>query len=118
MAEPDFTLRRGDSASRLQAVLTDSAGVAVTIEGATVLLKMAPIAGGTLTVAALATVDQVGVGTATDGLMGSVHYDWQAADTANAGLFAGEWEVTFAGGAVETFPNGDPFLVHITAGVS
>ena len=118
MAEPDFTLRRGDSASRLQAVLTDSAGDPVTIEGATVLLKLAPIAGGTLTVAAVATVDQVGSGTATDGLMGSVHYDWLAADTANAGLYLGEWEVTYLGGDVETFPNADPFLVHITAGVS
>ena len=115
MAEPDFTLKRGDTASRLQATLQNSGGTPVTVEAATVLLKMAPIAGGTLTVAGTAVIDQVGSGTAVGGSMGCVHYNWATADTATAGLYAGEWEVTFQSGAVQTFPNSDPFLVHIVS---
>ena len=45
MPEPDFTLKRGDTASRLQATLENSGGTPVSVEAATVLLKLAPIAG-------------------------------------------------------------------------
>lgn len=34
-----------------------------------------------------------------------VGYDWEPEDTATAGKFVAEFEVTYAGGAVETFPN-------------
>lgn len=40
-------------------------------------------------------------------------YDWQPADTAQAALCDAEFEVTYAGGAVETFPNGDFIQVLI-----
>lgn len=115
MAEPDFVLKRNDTASPLQAVLENSGGTPVDIQGATVLLKLAPIAGGTLIVAGTATVDQVGSGTATGGSMGAVHYNWTAADVAQAGLYAGEWEVTYLSGTVQTYPNGDFMLVSILA---
>jgi hypothetical protein len=118
MPDPDFTLRRGDTTSALQATLENSGGTPVTIKGATVVLKLASVAGGTLSVAAAATVDQVGAGTAVGGSMGQVHYNWAAADVATAGWYAGEWEVTFSSGTIQTFPNTDPFLVQITKDVS
>lgn len=41
------------------------------------------------------------VGDPTDGV---VQYAWGAADTVLAGSYDAEWSVTFAGGAVMTFP--------------
>lgn len=93
--------------------MENTGGTAVSVEGATVLFKMAPISGGTLTLAGAATIDQIGAGTTVGGSMGMVHYAWLAADTAAAGLYAGEWEVTFSSGTVETFPTEDPMLIRI-----
>ena len=107
MPDPDFTIKRGDTASRIQATLENSGGTPVSIQGATVLWKMSPLAGGTLTAAGTATIDQVGDGTGATGAMGQVHYNWAATDLSTANWYRGEWEVTFAGGAVQTFPNGD-----------
>jgi len=36
---------------------------------------------------------------------GVVQYDWQAGDTATAGFYDAEFEVTYADASVETFPN-------------
>lgn len=41
-------------------------------------------------------------GAATDGVG---EYDWQPGDTATAGMFEGEFEVTFPSGGVATYPN-------------
>lgn len=115
MPSPDFTIKRNDTASSLRATLENSGGTAVNIQAATVLLKMQLIAGGgTLSYAGTATIDQVGDGSGTAGLKGQVHYDWPPTATAQAGLYAGEWEVTFSSGTVQTFPNGDPMLIAIT----
>jgi hypothetical protein len=115
VAQPDFTIKQNDTASRLQSTLTNSGGTAVSIQNATILFKMAPIAGGTLTAAGTATIDQVGDGSGTAGAMGQLHYDWTASASSQAGLYAGEWQVTFASGIVQTFPNGDPMLISIPA---
>ena len=115
MPEPDFTIKRGDTASRIDATMENSGGTPVSIENATVLLKLASISGGTLVIAGTAVIDQVGNGGGTAGAMGQLHFNWATADTATlAGLYVGEWEVTFASGARQTFPNTDPFLVNIT----
>ena len=71
MPDPDFTIKKGDGASRLQATLENSGGTPVSVQSATVILRMAPIAGGTLTVAGTATIDQVGDGTGATGAMGN-----------------------------------------------
>lgn len=113
MPEPDFVIKRNDTASPIRSTLENSGGTAVTIQGATILFKMAPISGGTLTLAGSGTIDQVGDGSGTAGLMGQVHYNWPAAAVATAGLYAGEWEVTYTSGTVQTFPNGDPILIRI-----
>jgi hypothetical protein len=43
-----------------------------------------------------------------------VAYDWQDGDTAETGFFLAEFELTYADGAVETFPRGSGIPVTIT----
>jgi len=117
MPDPDFLIKQGDGASRLEATVENSGGTAVSVENATVILRIAPISGGTLTVAGTAIIDQVGNGTGGTGAMGQIHYNWGANDTAVPGLYCGEWQVRFASGTVQTFPNADPFLVQVTAAI-
>lgn len=114
MPDPDFSIKAGDTVSRLQATLENSGGTAVDIQSATVLFKLAAISGGTLLMNGTATNLQVGAGT-TDGSIGKVAYSWGTADTNNLGpgLFNAEWEVAFASGAVQTFPNSGYFTIAI-----
>lgn len=110
MPDPNFTIKRNDTSSFIQSTLENSGGTAVTILGATVLWKMQPISGGgTLSLVGSGTIDQTSATTS----IGQVHYSWPAASIATAGLYAGEWEVTFSSGSIQTFPNGDPILVAI-----
>ena len=44
---------------------------------------------------------------------GRVRYGWVANDTANAGIFRGEFTVTFASGRIETFPNSTTIRIKI-----
>lgn len=112
MPDADFMLRQNDTASTITAVLTDDDGNPVSIQGASVRFHMKPIEGGTTKVATAATNAQVGDG--SDGSKGHVAYTWQAANTDTAGLFVAEWQVTFGGGAIQTFPNDRNLLVRIT----
>ncbi len=45
---------------------------------------------------------------------GSVKYVWTATDTATAGSFQAELEVTYTNGAIETFPNDQSISIVIT----
>lgn len=74
----------------------------ITLGGATVVFNMRHRDGGpTVLDRVVATIDP------SEGVVG---YDWEFTDTANAGRFEAEFEVTYADGAVETFPN-DGFIV-------
>ncbi len=111
--EPDFSIKTGDTASSIYATLEDATGTPVDIQGASVMFKMGPISGGTLSVAGAGTVLQVGAGT-LDGSTGDVIYNWSSAP-GTAGLYVSEWEVTFVSGAVQTFPNDGYNLVKVTS---
>ncbi len=80
---------------------------AVNLAGASVVFNMRPRGGGTV------LVDREAASIDGDPGNGVVRYDWQVADTANAGWFEAEFEVTYSDGSVETFPNNDFIVVQI-----
>lgn len=103
-----FYLKKGDSSPSLIYAL-DPASVVLT--GATVRFNMR-LSGGATKVSRAAAVIVTATGTPT------VQYNWQAVDTDTAGTYEAEFEVTYAGGAVETFPNSDFIRVQITGDIA
>lgn len=114
MPVADFTIKQGDTSSAIYATLENSGGTAVDIQGAAVSFKMAPINGGTVTVSAAASNLQNGDG--SDGSRGDVSYTWSSS-LGTAGFYLAEWQVTYAGGAVQTFPNDSYVLVNVAADI-
>ena len=90
------TIKRNDTSPDIQGTCLDAAGNAVDITGATVRFHMFD-KNGTEVVDAAATIV-----TAASGI---VKYSWIAADTATAGIFMSEFEVTYSDASIETFPN-------------
>ena len=93
-----FYIKQNDTSPSLRAALKDSDNIAINLTDATVRFHMKSLEDNTVVVDADATV----VVPATSGI---VQYDWSSGDTATAGSYQGEFQVTFAGGAIETFPN-------------
>lgn len=113
MPEPNFYVKQGDTASVISATLTDDDDSPVNIQSANIHYSMAPIEGGIPTITlGTAINDQVGDG--SDGSRGDVHYPWVPPDTDTPGLYIAEWQVTYASGDIQTFPNGYYSLVRIT----
>lgn len=104
---PDFTVGQGDRASALTDQLLDANGVGVNITGAAVTLRLVPLEGGTAIVNDLPA--QI-----TDAASGQVRRDWLAGETDRAGLYLGNWRVTFTGGVQQRFPNDGYFLLHVS----
>lgn len=113
MPAPDFLIKTGDTASSIFATLENSGGTRVDIQGATVNFKMKPISGGTLYVAGTAVNAQVGAGTVLPSTKGDVTYAWASAP-GTVGLYIAEWEVTYASGLVQTFPNAGYMSILVT----
>jgi len=93
-----FYLKQNDTRPSYVAQLLQD-GSAVDLAGATVRFHMGSV------VDAPATI--------VDASTGVVRYDWLATDTAVAGTYNAEFEVTFSDGAVETFPNKDYLQIVI-----
>lgn len=100
-----FYIKQGDTSPAFRVTLRSNTGAAVIVTGATIMFHMVPTEGGLPSVAAEAEV--------VDGLNGVVRYVWAVGDTAVAGAYRAEFEVTFVDGAVETFPNSDYLRVKI-----
>jgi hypothetical protein len=93
-----YYVKQGDTAPVATATLLDPSGAAVSLSGAVVRFHMSNAT--TVIVDALATVD-------ADQVLnkGKVTYQWLTANTATAGTFRAEWQVTFADATIQTFPN-------------
>lgn len=92
----DFTIKRRDRLPALEMSLTDRTGAPVNLIGAT-----ARVIVGRRGKAPLVDAPAVVV----DGAAGSIRYDWADGDTATAGSYLLEVEVTFADGRRMTCPN-------------
>jgi len=105
----DFVIKRGDLLPVITATLKDANGAAVDLTGTAVKLLMKKVGGTSAKVNATATVDPDQVTN-----KGKVSYAWVGTDTDTGGVYEAEWEVTFAGGKKQTFPNPEYLVVRIT----
>ena len=90
----------------------NASATAVTIAGATVRFHMLD-SSGTVKVDSAATNTEDGGGDT-----GEVTYSWVAADTDTSGWFKGEFEVTFADGTVQTYPNQSKIPILISGDIA
>jgi hypothetical protein len=107
----DFVLKGHDTRPTLRVTLKEgdpAAPTAVDLTSATsVKLLMKPIPSGTVISRSGAFVSpRTG---------GQVDFTFQAADTATAGDYNGEVEVTWSDGGIETFPNSTYLAITIMA---
>lgn len=104
----DFSIKAHDLAPPIQAVLTIG-GEPVDLTTATgVKFIMKATAGGALTVNAAAVI----VAPPTSG---TVRYDWTGTDTAIAGTYQGEWEITWPGPKKQSAPTTSYHSIEILA---
>lgn len=101
-------IKRNDRIPSIAATLTDAAGSPVDLTSSTVkfIMSVAP-GGGTPTLNVAATI--------VTAVAGTVRYDWAVGNTATAGDFVAEWEVTFASAKKQTFPSASYNTITITA---
>lgn len=100
----DFWAKRYDTAPPLREVLVDGNGDPANLQNTSVRFFMKPMEGYTApAVEGDALVEQFGDG--LDGTMGRVSYQWAPNDLDIPGGYYAEWQVTYADGHIETFPN-------------
>jgi hypothetical protein len=101
-----FFIKQNDTSPSLQATLKDGAGSAVDLTGASLRFHMREVGNNTAKVDDAATI--------SDAENGVVYYNWSAGDTDTIGSFEAEFEVTYSGGEIESFPNNRFIEVEIT----
>jgi len=103
-----FTIKGGDRREPIQRTLRDSAGVVVSLAGASVKFRMRKKRGsaGAFKVDTTATI--------VDSPGGIVKYSWAAVDVDTPGSYRAWFEVTFSDTTKQTFPNEGHILVVVT----
>lgn len=108
MIRPDFYIGQNDTNPTLDRILYDADGNVVVLDGSAIVFNLVRLDG--TKVVTRGTAVQLGTGASSQ-----ARYAWVAGDTAVAGDHYGEFEVTFPGGTVQTFPQPKKILVRITA---
>ena len=111
MADPTFYIKQNDTRPELDIFLRDDKDRTINITGATVKFSMRNASTNVVKIS-LASV------TTVNSTAGRVKYPFTASDTDTAGNFDGEFQVTFVGGQIETFPNDGYIKVIVTDDVA
>ena len=111
MATPTFYIKQNDTRPELDVFLRDDKDRTINVTGATVKFNLRNASDNTIKI-------NNGSVTTVSSTSGRVKYSFSASDTDTAGNFDGEFEVTFVGGQVETFPNDGFIKVIITDDVA
>tara|TARA_R110000822_G_scaffold95989_3_gene218932 strand:+ start:81 stop:404 length:324 start_codon:yes stop_codon:yes gene_type:complete len=101
-----FFIKQNDTSPALEATLKDGLGAVVNLTGCSVRFHMRLVGGNVAKTDAPATLSVP--------LGGVVYYQWNGSDTDTIGSYEAEFEVTFIGGEIETFPNNKYIEVEIT----
>ena len=111
MADPTFYIKQNDTRPELDIFLRDDKDRSINVTGATVKFSMRNASTNVvkISLAAVTTVSSTA---------GRVKYSFTASDTDTAGNFDGEFQVTFVGGQIETFPNDGYIKVIVTDDVA
>lgn len=91
-----FYMKQNDTSPSIKIECADGDDAIIPVTGASVNFFMRDANG---------TVKVNGAGDVVDGPNGIIKYDWVLTDTNTVGVFNAEFQVTFAGGEIETFPN-------------
>jgi phage baseplate assembly protein gpV len=102
---PDFYLTANDTSPAIAYQLLDGNGAAVSLTGAAVEFHMWGPGAAAAKINAAATI--------TDAALGKVSYTFTAPNTDTPGDYLARWQVTFSGGAIQSFPNGDLLKVRV-----
>ena len=100
-----FYIKQNDTRPIISATLIDGDGSIANLDGASVVFKMRKVGATVSTVDAAATI--------ADAENGKVTYAWTALNTATVGDYEAEFEVTYAGGGIQTFPNNGYIEIEI-----
>jgi hypothetical protein len=101
-----FYIKQNDTAPNLLVTLKDGSGNGVNVIGATVVFNLRD--GKT-------KAQKINDGSCTliNGAGGTVQYVWGSGDTNTPGVWLGEFQVTYSGGGIETFPNNKANTLYI-----
>ena len=111
MATPTFYIKQNDTRPELDVFLRDDKDRTINVTGAPVKFNMRNASDNVVK-------DSLGSVTTVSSTAGRVKYSFSSADTDTSGNFDGEFQVTFVGGQVETFPNDGYIKVIITDDVA
>jgi hypothetical protein len=116
-----FTIKQGDTRPFLRATLKKASSQPIPLGLAVIRFNMAPAVAGTgLSIARASALNLEGTIDAETGATlgdGVVEYRWAPGDTAVVSIYRAEFEVTFADGTVETWPNSGYIDVEVYAGL-
>ncbi len=101
-----FYIKQNDTRPAITAILTDANDAAVNLTGATIAFSMRVEPAGTVKLSAVSA-------NVTDSEAGQVSYNWASGNTDTATDYEAEFQVTFAGGAIQTFPGRNWIFVHV-----
>ena len=107
MPEETFYIKQNDTASFITRDLKDAFGAPVNVTGAAVVFSMRVKPAGSV------KVDEQECTIVTAGI-GRVRYEWIAANTDTADEYESEFQVTYANGKIQTFPNDGHLPIVVT----